>query len=102
MSLGRSLGSQSAMGWADQLRSPVSAAPKRAGALRFYRVLWFDRGTRVQTVSAPLVDPTEANSQAQNNAFADAYVPVIDKVFGEANIFADSNLNTIFARKASD
>ena len=56
----------------------------------------------MQTVSAPLVDPTAANSQAQNNAFADAYVPVIAKVFGEANIFADSNLNTIFARKASD
>lgn len=76
--------------------------PGQLAIFKFYAGLWPIRGTRVQTVSAPLVDPTAANSQAQNNAFADAYVPVIAKVFGEANIFADSNLNTIFARKASD
>ena len=64
--------------------------PGHLAIFKFYAGLWPERGSRIQTVSAPLVDPTSANSQAQNNAFADAYAPLIAKVFGAGNIFADT------------
>lgn len=75
--------------------------PGNLAIFKFWAGLWPVRGTRNQTVAAPMIDPTAANTQSQNNAFAEAYEPLIAKVFGAGNVFADSNQNLIVARKSS-
>jgi len=78
----------------------------KPGGLAIFKVwagIWPQRGTRVQEVSGAIDEKDVVNSKrtamSQNNAFVDAYKPLIEKVFGKGNVFADANLNVLVAHK---